>query len=85
MLLPPYRFSFLEWILCGLLGAFAVTSVILLFTAQVGIFRIRFWLLLLAFFDLAAFLSASPAGGSVLQPCDFPAADSNEGICGCFL
>jgi hypothetical protein len=29
-----------------------------LFTAQVGIFRIRFWLLLLAAFDLAAFLIA---------------------------
>jgi len=48
-------FSFLEYSVCGLLGAFAVTSVILLFTAQVGIFRIRFWLLLLAAFDLAAF------------------------------
>ena len=35
-----------------------MTSVILLFTAQVGIFRIRFWLLLLAAFDLAAFLLA---------------------------
>ena len=50
--------SFLEYSVCGLLGAFAVTSVILLFTAQVGIFRIRFWLLLLAAFDLAAFLLA---------------------------
>ena len=49
-------FSCLEWILCGVLGAFAVTSVILLFTAQLGIFRIRFWLLLLAAFDLAVFL-----------------------------
>jgi len=49
-------FSCLEWILCCLLGAFAVTSVILLFTAQVGIFRIRFWLLLLAVVDLAVFL-----------------------------
>ena len=50
------RFSGLESILCCLLGAFAVTSVILLFTAQLGIFRIRFWLLLLAVFDLTAFL-----------------------------
>ena len=49
-------FSCLEWILCGVLGAFAVTSVILLFTAQLGIFRIRFWLLLLAVFNLAVFL-----------------------------
>jgi len=49
-------FSFLEYSVCSLLGAFAVTSVILLFTAQVGIFRIRFWLFLLAAFDLAAFL-----------------------------
>jgi hypothetical protein len=51
-------FSFLECSVCGLLGAFAITSVILLFTAQVGIFRIRFWLLLLGVFDLAAFLLA---------------------------
>ena len=51
-------FSFLEYSVCGLLSAFAVTSVILLFTAQVGIFRIRFWLLFLAAFDLAAFLLA---------------------------
>ncbi|MSO23722.1 MAG: hypothetical protein EXQ58_10850 [Acidobacteria bacterium] len=49
-------FSCLEWIFCCLLGAFAVTSVILLFTAQLGISRIRFWLLLLAVFDLAVFL-----------------------------
>ena len=47
-------FSCLEWILCSLLGAIAVTSVILLTTAQLGVFRIRFWLLLLAVFDLAA-------------------------------
>ena len=47
-------FSCLEWTLCSLLGAVAVTSVILLCTAQSGIFRIRFWLLLLAVFDLAA-------------------------------
>jgi len=51
-------FSFLEYSVCGLLGALVVTSVILLLTAQVGVFRIRFWLLLLAAFDLAAFLLA---------------------------
>ncbi|HEU0007178.1 MAG TPA: hypothetical protein VFS12_14435, partial [Terriglobia bacterium] len=52
----PVPVSCLEWILCCLLGAFVVTSVILLLTAEVGIFRIRFWLLLLTVFDLAAFL-----------------------------
>ena len=50
------RFSCLEWTLCCLLCAFAVTSVILLLTAELDIFRIRFWLLLLASFDLAVFL-----------------------------
>jgi hypothetical protein len=49
-------YSFLECSICGLLGALAVTSVILLFTAQIGLFRIRFWLLLLAAFDLTVFL-----------------------------
>ena len=48
-------FSFLEYSVCSLLGALVVTSVILLLTAQVGMFRIRFWLLLLAAFDLAVF------------------------------
>ena len=70
-------FSFLEWILCGLLGAFTVTSVILLFTAQLGIFRIRFWLLLLAVFDLAA-VSVCFARWRERAPAhDLPAADSN--------
>lgn len=52
----PVPFSLLECSVCGLLGAFTVTSIILLFTAQVGIFRVRFWLLLLGAFDLVAFL-----------------------------
>jgi hypothetical protein len=52
----PAPFSCFEWILSGLLGAFAVTSAILLFTAQVGLFRIRYWLLLLAAFSLTALL-----------------------------
>lgn len=39
-------------VLCGL----AVTSGVLLLTAQAGMFRIRFWLLLLAAYDAAVFL-----------------------------
>jgi hypothetical protein len=48
--------SCLEGALACLLCSLAVTSVILLLTAQVGIFRIRFWLLLLAVYDLVAVL-----------------------------
>jgi len=49
-------FTSLQWMLCSALCGFAVTSVVLLFTSQLGIFRLRFWLLLLAVFDLAAFV-----------------------------
>ena len=45
--------SCLEAALGCLLCSLAVTSVILLITAQAGIFRIRFWLSLLALYDLA--------------------------------
>lgn len=40
-----------EFALAALLCSFAVTSFILLITAQAGIFRIRFWLLFLALYD----------------------------------
>jgi len=46
--------SCLEWLVCGLLGAFAATSIVLLSSAQLGVFRIRYWLVLLAVFDVAA-------------------------------
>ncbi|PYV40355.1 MAG: hypothetical protein DMG06_20525, partial [Acidobacteria bacterium] len=45
------RFSFLEVLLIILISALVVTSVILLLTAQLGIFRIRFWVFLLFLFD----------------------------------
>jgi len=49
----PKELGCLEFILTAILCSFAVTSFVLLLTAQAGIFRIRFWLVLLALYDLA--------------------------------
>lgn len=52
--LPTHHseFTFFEWILqCGLAGL-TVTSFILLLTAELGIFRIRYWILSLIIYDL---------------------------------
>ena len=69
---PACPFSCLEWVLCCLLGALAVTSVILLLTAQLGIFRIRFWLLFLAVFDLIGSLLWFARRRKLAPPQRFP-------------
>jgi len=60
--------SCLEAALGCLLCSLAVTSVILLLTAQAGIFRIRFWLSLLAVYDLVALLIHWRIARSVPKP-----------------
>ncbi len=47
------EFTFFEWILLCLLAGLTVTSFILLLTAELGIFRIRYWILSLIIYDLS--------------------------------
>ncbi len=72
--------SCLEAALGCLLCSLAVTSVILLLTAQAGIFRIRFWLSLLALYDLVVLLIYWRAARSVHKQ---EAADPRRGDSPC--
>ena len=47
------EFTFFEWILQCVLAGLTVTSFILLLTAELGIFRIRYWILSLIIYDLS--------------------------------
>jgi len=47
------EFTFFEWVLLCVLAGLTVTSFILLLTAELGIFRIRFWILSLIVYDLS--------------------------------
>ncbi|MFN8006835.1 MAG: hypothetical protein U0V70_07400 [Terriglobia bacterium] len=48
----PLEFSCLEWILACVLAGLVVTSWVLLLTAELGVFRIRYWISLLLIYDL---------------------------------
>ncbi len=47
------EFTFFEWVLLCVLVGLTVTSFILMLTAELGIFRIRFWILSLIVYDLS--------------------------------